>query len=190
MNFRIAMMLACISLLTTAVTRTNSRIDPTNYVEYLASHGGSSWRGRAPVDRSVLAVEGERLELKVVVKANNFDSGNLMRDGLASAVVFESRTNPDIVFVASVNANVLDDDTRQTRLTGTLLMHGMTKEVSTLVNLERNETRLLATGTLEVRLSEYQMKRPSVAGYPIDDGVMVKFTIELDPEQLGQVPRL
>ena len=67
MNLRVAIILACISLLTVAVTRTNNKIDPTNYAEYQASHGGSSWRGRAPVDHSVL-IKDERLELNVVVE--------------------------------------------------------------------------------------------------------------------------
>lgn len=187
MNLRVVIMLACISLLTTAVTRSNDKIDPTNYVEYLASHGGSSWRGRAPVDSSVLAVNDERLELKVIVKSDRFDSGHLMRDGLASATVFESKTYPDIVFTTSVKANVLGDYIQQIHVTGTLAMHGTIKEVTALVNLERDKTRLLATGTLEVKLSEYHMIRPSVAGFPINDVVTVKFNIELNAEQLEQV---
>jgi polyisoprenoid-binding protein YceI len=179
MNLRVVIMLTCISLLTMAVMRTNSAIDPTNYVEYQASHGGSTWRGRAPVDHSVLAVEGERLELKAVIKPERFNSGNLMRDGLASATVFESKSHPDIVFTSSVNASVLHNDVQQIPLIGTLAMHGITKEIAAPVNLERNKTRLLVTGTLEVKLSDYQMMRPSVAGFPINDSVVVKFNIEL-----------
>jgi polyisoprenoid-binding protein YceI len=186
MNLRVVIMLSMIGLLTIAVTRSNDQLDPKNYVEYQVSHGGSSWRGRAPVDYIVSAVEG-RLELNVIVKSNDFDSGNLMRDGLASAVVFESKTYPDIVFTASANASVLDNDVRQVQLTGTLAMHGVSKEVTALVNLERYKTHLLVTGTLEVKLSDYHMTRPSVAGFPINDAVVVKFSIELDAEQIEQV---
>ena len=110
-----------------------------------------------------------------------------MRDGWASAVVFESNTYPDITFTASVKASVLDNHVEQLHLTGTLAMHGVTKEVTALVNLERYKTHLLATGTLEIKLSEYHMTRPSVAGFPINDDVTVKFTIELELEQIEQV---
>jgi polyisoprenoid-binding protein YceI len=190
MNLRVAIMVACLSLLTLAVTRNNHQLDPTNYLEYQASHGGSSWRGRAPVNHVAVRTKDEWLELNVIVKPAQFDSGHLMRDGLASALVFESKTYPDIVFTASVNVGVLEDDLQQIHLTGTLTMHSITKEVTTLINLEWYKTHLLATGLLEIKLSDYHMTRPLVAGFPIDDVVTITFTIELDSEQIEQVPRL
>jgi polyisoprenoid-binding protein YceI len=186
MNLRVVIILGIIGLLTTAVTRSNDQLDPANYVEYQASHGGSSWRGKAPVGHITVSVKDQRLRLKVIVKSDDFNSGHLMRDGLASAVVFESKTYPDIVFTASVNASVLGDDVQQIHLIGTLLMHGVSKEVTAFVNLERTKTQLLATGMLEVKLSEYHMTRPSVAGLPINDVVTVKFNVELDAEQIEQ----
>jgi polyisoprenoid-binding protein YceI len=186
MNLRIVIMLSIIGFLTMAVTRSNNQLDPTNYVEYQASHGGASWRGRAPADYNVL-VDGDWLELNVIVRPDRFDSGHLMRDGLASATVFESKTYPDIVFTTLLKASTLGDDVQELHLTGTLSMHGVTKEITALVTLVRNNQQLLATGTLEVKLSEYNMTHPMVAGSPINDDVTVKFNIELDSEQLGHI---
>jgi polyisoprenoid-binding protein YceI len=187
MNLRIVIMLSMIALLTIAVTRSNNQLAPTSYVEYQASHGGSSWRGRAPIDRVAVSTKDERLELNVIVKSNRFDSGHLMRDGLASATVFESKTYPEITFTASVNVGVLNDDVQQVHLTGTLSMHGVTKEITVPVNLGRKSKQHFVTGTLEVKLSEYYMKRPMVAGSAINDDVTVMFNIKLDSEQMGQV---
>lgn len=183
MNLRAVVTLALFGLLNLAVTRSHP-FDSTSYVDYRASHGGASWRGLAPVDFNVVTVEGGRLELKAVVKSASFDSGNLMRDGLASAVVFESTIYPDIIFTASVDTTALTDDIQQINVTGTLLMHGVMKEIATVVTLERDNTRLRATGTFEVRLRDYQMTRPLIAGSPISDTVTVTFTIEFELEQI------
>lgn len=180
MKRHIIMVLVYLGFSTLPLTRNSKQLDPENFVTYQASHGGSSWHGRAPIDEMVLEPNGDWLELTLLVNPAHFDSGNLMRDGLASATVFESKTYPFVTFTTSIKPSVLNDDIQQLKVQGVLTMHGMAKEIIVLVNLERDGSRLTATGTFEVKLSDFHMTRPRVAGFLVNDDVTVYFNVGLE----------
>jgi polyisoprenoid-binding protein YceI len=123
-------------------------------------------------------IQTEWLELEVVLNPARFDSNNLVRDGLASATVFESKQYPGIVFAASSEMIKLPDEVQTIDLEGTLFMHGVAKDLVIPVRLEPHNDNVLATGTFAINLSDYNMARPRVGKLFVNDEITITFRIE------------
>lgn len=154
-------------------------------VEYTASDPSGRWSGRAPVAALTFDLDPENVRaatLSVTVRAGAFDSGNFIRDANARRVVFETSNYPDIRFdlksAQTADNHLADGETAQVALSGTLTMHGVTHDVTTSASVSRAGTTVTATGTLEILLSDYGMKRPSFFGTSVDDRVMVMFDVQ------------
>jgi polyisoprenoid-binding protein YceI len=175
MKHHLTMLLALFAVASLTAANVHSQLEPQNYLEYIVSHGGVSFSGRAPIEHVALSFEDKGLELSVVVNPALFDSNHLIRDGLAIATVFENKVYPRIVFTASSDLTALE--AQQLELAGTLYMHGVAKDVTIPVRLEHGEQTVTATGTFAVKLSDYNMKRPQVGGLLINDEVNITFSI-------------
>ncbi|CAN5764463.1 hypothetical protein BH24DEI2_BH24DEI2_03050 [soil metagenome] len=158
---------------------------PSSAVEYTASDPSGSWSGRAPVAALTFDLDPENIPaatLSVTVQAGAFDSGNFIRDANARRVVFETGEYPDIRFdlasAQTVDNRLADGETAQVDLSGTLTMHGVTRDVTTTASVSRTGTTFTATGALEILLSDYGMKRPSFFGTSVDDAVTVVFDVQ------------
>jgi polyisoprenoid-binding protein YceI len=171
----LTMLFALLAVASLTTVNVNNHIEPKNYLEYIVSHGGVSFSGRAPTEHVALSFEDKGLELEVVVNPTRFDSNNLMRDGLARAAVFETQMYPRIVFTAAAELTALE--AQQLELAGTLYMHGGAKDVTIPVRLKHDQQTVTATGTFAVKLSDYNMKRPQVGGLFINDEVSITFSI-------------
>jgi polyisoprenoid-binding protein YceI len=154
-----------------------------SYAQYEASDSNNvSWQGRAPIDSLELLLDQADLgnsSLRIVIKATEFRSGNIIRDADARRVVFEVREYPDIIFESTrVTAQgALQKGLQEIQLTGNLSMHGVTKSLTLKVELELEDTVLRATGTFQVLLSDFAMRRPSLFGNTVNDEVNIIFDI-------------
>jgi polyisoprenoid-binding protein YceI len=175
MKHHLTLLLTLVAVASLTAANVHSELEPQSYIEYQVSHGGVRFTGHAPVESVALSFEDKSLELSVVVNPALFDSDNLMRDGFASATVFETKIYPRIVFTASSDFTALE--TQQLELAGTLYMHGVAKDVTIPVRLEHDKQTVTATGTFAVKLSDYKMKRPPVGGLFIENEVSITFSI-------------
>ena len=157
---------------------------PESAVVYEASDERESWQGEAPVERLTLRFDDENVRegmLEIAVEPGRFSSGNLIRDANARRAVFETSEYPEAVFrserIESHYETLPDGATREMRVVGVLTMHGVSKPVRVPVTVTRKGDTLLATGTFEVLLSDYEMTRPSFLGNTVDDAVRVAFEI-------------
>lgn len=182
MKHHLTMLLTLFAVASLTTANVSSQIEPQNYLEYIISHGGVSFSGRAPIDHVALSFEDKGLELSVVVNPALFDSNNLMRNGLASATVFENKVYPRIVFTASSVLTALEAE--EFELAGTIFMHGVAKDVVIPVRLEHDEQTVTATGTFAVKLSDYKMKHPQVGGLFVNDEVSISFSISATLEEV------
>ncbi len=160
---------------------------PSSVVEYTASDPAGSWSGRAPVAGLAFTLDPQNVRaasLSVTLRPGQFDSGNFIRDANARRAVFETAAYPDIRFDltrARTAANRLADGaTLQVELSGTLTMHGVTREVTTTATVSRAGATVRATGAFQVLLSDYAMKRPSFFGTSVDDAVQVAFDVQAE----------
>jgi polyisoprenoid-binding protein YceI len=175
MKHHLTMLLTLFAVASLTTANISSRLEPQNYLEYIVSYGGVSFTGRAPVESVALSFEDRGLELIVVVNPALFDSNHLIRDGFASATVFEHKVYPRIVFTASSDLTALE--TQQLELADTLYMHGVAKDVMIPVRLEHSEDTITATGTFAVKLSDYNMRRPQIGKQWVEDEVSVNVSI-------------
>ena len=58
---------------------------------------------------------------------------------------------------------------------GNLFFHGVKKEVSLPVDLQIKEDRVIIKSSFEIRLSDYQIKRPSLLAIRINDVITIEF---------------
>ena len=157
---------------------------PDSAVEYTASDPGDTWSGRAPVAALTFNLDPDNVRaatLSVTLQPGAFDSGNFIRDANARRVVFETSQYPDIRFdLASARTpdnRLADGATAQVALSGTLTMHGVTREVTTTATVSHTGATFTATGAFDILLSDYDMKRPSFFGASVDDAVQVVFEV-------------
>lgn len=171
--------------------------DDVNVVRYHARDALSSWSGVAPIAELGLRFDPEALgggELRAVVPAGAFDSGNFVRDANARRTVFETEAYPEIVFEASAlradPATLPRGAEREVELRGTLAMHGVERELSTVATVTRTAEdepdRLRAEGEFTVLLSNFDMTRPSFLGVTVEDDVRVSYVVEVALEPTGE----
>lgn len=167
------------------------RLEPQSYLEYEASTPNEVWRGRAPFERFSLAFDRqnlpETLTLQVELEPSAFNSGNVIRDINGQRTVFETGSYPTISFTSSsveVSDPTFRSGSQSVTVTGTLTMHGVEKTVSVPAAVTRTGDSFTATGTFEVLLSDYEMRRPSFLFVTVDDEVQIDFTVvgELIPK--------
>ena len=155
-----------------------------SFIEYEASDPSGAWQGRAPLETLELTFDDEalgELSLEATLDPGKFDSGNFIRDANARRGVFETGQYPVITLsaegVQADAASLAEGETRRVTLVGRLEMHGVTNEVTVPAEVSRESGTLRAEGAFDVRLSDYNMDRPSFLGTTVDDEVTVRFNV-------------
>lgn len=189
--------LICLSLLLSlfflsAAARFEGALDARSYVSYAARTPSHAWEGRAPVEVLRLQFDDEapnrNLDLEIVLEAASFSSGNFARDINARRTVFETGLYPEITFTGkrlSGGTDLSKNGEYERELSGTLTMHGVTRELTTPLTLTRRGANLSVSGSFEVLLSDFEMERPSLFGSVVEDSVIISYIIEtvLEPSQ-------
>jgi polyisoprenoid-binding protein YceI len=169
----------------TGVAQLGAEVLPGSEVRYTAQEPRGSFSGVAPPERVALTLYPDNLrrtQLSVTVRPERFDSGVAIRDINARRTVFESATYPEIRFELTrvVSPEALPDaGAVSALLQGTLHLHGETRPLEVPVTLERQGETLTATGSFEVALSDFGMRRPSFLFYTVEDAVAVSFALRL-----------
>ncbi len=161
------------------------QLEPSSYISYSASAGaGDQWTGQAPLERLTLNFDlAKPLEtnFEVVLRPERFDSGNGIRDGNARGSVFEVGDFPEIRFssqsIAGDSKAMKIGEKRNYKVTGKMLMHGVTKTLELPVNVWW-DGKLLRVGTqFGIRLSSFNMQRVRALWLEVDD--IVKLDIQI-----------
>ena len=108
--------------------------------------------------------------VRVTVPVKSFDSGNRTRDK-SMLKTTDADKYPEVQFQSSsihTNANQLE-------VTGLLNFHGITKPVSFKATKQQTDKSLVITGSFEISLEEFGIKRPSVFGMKVRDTLSVRF---------------
>ena len=181
---RLARSLLLLTLPLLLATRYAVTLTPESTVTYQAADSRDSWTGRAPVESLSLVFDDTNLQnsaLEISVNPGKFDSGNFIRDANARRAVFETGAYPEISFVATGlradPATLPVEGTRTVVLAGTLTMHGVSRPLEVPVSVARTGGNLRATGSFEVRLSDYEMTRPDLFGIKVNDEVTISFDV-------------
>lgn len=169
--------------LTLAFAQNAVTLNPESFVEYDARDQNAQWTGRAPVSRLEFTLAENLTDsgLTIAVRPDDFSSGNFIRDTNADRTVFEIGKFPEIVFVSRrIQTDVTplaDGASREVSVTGDMTMHGVTKELETVVTLTQTGNTITATGSFEVKLTDFGMRQPDLFGVLVEDNVVVRFSV-------------
>ncbi len=145
-------------------------------VTYTASDPRDTWQGVAPLQDVVLTKSPDGLAVTATLEPGRFDSGNFARDGNARFTVFDTGEFPTATLTGTLplpeplRAAAASGETTAT-FSGTLSLHGVTREVEFPVTVVRDGAQADASGTFAVLLSDYGMTRPSLFGTVVNDHV-------------------
>lgn len=160
-------------------------LEPSSFISYTASDPNASWTGKAPISKLELNLIPDNLsssKLTLSLKSGDFDSGNFIRDANARRLVFESQLYPEITFTSkriTLDENVLVEGENQVTIFGDLTLHGVTREISVVTIVTRQNKRLIARGGFEISLNDFSMHAPEFFGVVVDDKVIIQFEIDL-----------
>lgn len=186
MNLRLLCFVFLLSVMVVSLAaRFEGTLESSSYVSYAARTASHAWEGRAPVESLRLLFGAEapnsNLDLEVILDAGSFTSGNFARDINARRTVFDTELYPRIVFTGkrlSAKTDLSSDGEYTLELSGTLSLHGVSRDIKSPLALTKDGTSLIAEGSFEVLLSDFDMKRPSIFGSTVEDKVTISYHIE------------
>ncbi len=150
---------------------------------YTARDSRNEWQGVAPLSEVTLTETEDELQVEAVLEPGRFDSGNFARDGNARFTVFEVEEFPTATLGGSLPPTVLEGGVEAVTFSGTLTLHGVTRDVTFPVQVTRDGAQATAAGSFDVLLSDYEMTRPNLFGIVVEDRVelTVSLTGTLEP---------
>lgn len=151
-------------------------------VVYSARDARNSWQGWAPLSSLTLNTQPGGLGVEAVLEPGAFSSGNFIRDGNARFTVFEVESYPTATLTGTLPLapkllSSTEARTQTAQFTGQLTLHGVTRELSFPVMVTRSGLAARAEGRFAVRLSDFEMRRPSLFGVVVDDRVEVSVSL-------------
>ncbi|XAZ81874.1 YceI family protein (plasmid) [Fibrella sp. ES10-3-2-2] len=142
---------------------------------YTMRHPMHTWDGVSHDVQSVLVYNDltDRIEaVAVAAKIASFDSQNANRDSHTIEVV-EGLKYPRVTFTSTR----IDQAGDKLNIRGNLSFHGVTKPV--IIDGIRADKGdwLVATGEFPVKMSEYNVERPSLMMVPTEESFILKFSL-------------
>ncbi len=113
-----------------------------------------------------------RAEIRVKAPVLGFNSGNSNRDAHALETL-EAFKYP---FVEFASDSVRRDGGRY-RVFGNLSFHGVKRPLDFFVVPHFGEGRVRITGTFDVKLTDYKVKRPSLLLMPVEDNLRIQIDV-------------
>ena len=144
-----------------------------SYLSYYGNHPAHQWVGTSNQIFGTFLFDQANPELSKVdlsVPVFSIDSKNSNRDSNMLDVI-EDYFYPIVSFTSSR----IEKKDSQYLVIGNLFFHGVTKEVSLPVDLLIEDDRVIVKSNFEIRLSEYQIKRPSLLAIRINNVITIEF---------------
>ena len=144
-------------------------------ITYSMKHPLHEWDGVSREVSSILVTDAAKsalLQVAVRAKLATFDSKNANRDSHMIEVA-EGLKFPDVTFSSS-EINLTDD---KFTAKGNMIFHGVTRPVSITGTLTRQKDKLIFSGDLKVKLTEFGIEPPSLLGLVTEDEFLVRFEL-------------
>lgn len=143
-------------------------------IKYYGYHVLHNWIGVSTSSNSKVLYDASSKtgSASVSVRLDSFDSKLSSRDSnmlyYTNAIDF-----PEVVF-KSTEAKVTEDSVY---IQGNLTFHGVTKKIKTSAHIQLNNIQTLS-GSFNIKLSDFNVKRPSLMFIEIDDNVRIEYSFK------------
>lgn len=146
----------------------------SSIVSYEMTHPMHTWEAFCKNVPAVIVYNDEKQAIEqvaVIARVDCFDSGNSNRDSHALEVT-EALKYPKITFTSTK----IQQDQFGLNLEGTLNFHGVSKPIS-LKALKFSGGLLVIDGSFLIKLSDFNVERPSLFGIKTEDTIKINFKI-------------
>jgi polyisoprenoid-binding protein YceI len=144
-------------------------------ITYSMKHPLHTWSGTSRNITSVILSDGEKINIRQVavsVSIATFDSRNANRDSHMLEVT-EALRFPNITF----SGNVTDRQGDELAVEGELTFHGISRPSAFKVNVLEKSGKVEVSGGFSVTLSDFNIDRPTLMGFPVNDEVRLEFSV-------------
>lgn len=142
-------------------------------IEYSMHHPLHSWTGESKDITSVILSDEKRnsiSQVAVLVKISSFDSKNANRDSHIMEVT-EALKYPAITFTSTS----IKQENNKLAVTGTMNFHGINQTISFEADKNMIKDKAEITGNFIVKMSQFNIKPPSLMGVATDDEIKISF---------------
>lgn len=142
-------------------------------IDYSMHHPLHSWTGESKEITSVILSDEKRniiSQVAVLVKISSFDSQNANRDSHVMEVT-EALKYPSITFTSTT----IKAENNKLTVTGTLNFHGVNQTISFDADKNMINDKAEITGNFIVKMSQFNIKPPSLMGVATDDAIKISF---------------
>lgn len=146
-----------------------------SHISYFMVHPTHSWEGVNKIVVCNISIDEETNQINQVgVAANiaNFDSENSSRDSHAMEVL-DVLKFPRVTFLST---SIKEIDSKL-EITGNLTFHGIKKEITFSAKRENIMNEIIVSGSFPVKLTDYNVERPSLLMLPVEDEMKISFTM-------------
>lgn len=166
-----------LGLQTTVLAQVKFYNDKTqSTITYSMNHMLHAWTGTSSDFTAVIVANEDKTEITQVAvsaKISTFDSQNSNRDSHMMEVT-EAIKFPAVNFAGK---SITAIDNNKFTVSGKLIFHGITRDISFEAQQKKNGKSLEITGGFVIKMTDYEIERPSLMGIATDDEIKMEFKV-------------
>ena len=149
----------------------------SSFIKYSGNHFLHNWDAQNDEISGLLNIENGTIDnVGVIAKVKDFNSGNSSLDSNAMRVV-EALKYPNVIFRSSL----IEQNDDRVYLEGVLEFHGIKQNLKVEGEIESLEDQIKINMDFIIKLSDFEIKRPSLLLRKVEDEILVEINLIFDP---------
>lgn len=149
----------------------------SSFIKYSGNHFLHNWDAQNDEISGLLNIENGTIDnLGVIAKVKDFNSGNSSLDSNAMRVV-EALKYPNVIFRSSL----IEQNDDRVYLEGVLEFHGIKQNLKVEGKIESLEDQIKINMGFIIKLSDFEIKRPSLLLRKVEDEILVEINLNFYP---------
>lgn len=149
----------------------------SSFIKYSGNHFLHNWDAQNDEISGLLNIENGTIDnVGVIAKVKDFNSGNSSLDSNAMRVV-EALKYPNVIFRSSL----IEQNDDRVYLEGVLEFHGIKQNLKVEGNIESLEDQIKINMDFIIKLSDFEIKRPSLLLRKVEDEILVEINLNFYP---------
>tara|TARA_Y100000739_G_C20603642_1_gene464305 strand:+ start:857 stop:1387 length:531 start_codon:yes stop_codon:yes gene_type:complete len=149
----------------------------SSFIKYSGNHFLHNWDAQNDEISGLLNIENGTIDnVGVIAKVKDFNSGNSSLDSNAMRVV-EALKYPNVIFRSSL----IEQNDDRVYLEGVLEFHGIKQNLKVEGKIESLEDQIKINMDFIIKLSDFEIKRPSLLFRKVEDEILVEINLNFGP---------
>ena len=149
----------------------------SSFIKYSGNHFLHNWDAQNDEISGLLNIENGTIDnVGVIAKVKDFNSGNSSLDSNAMRVV-EALQYTNVIFRSSL----IEQNDDRVYLEGVLEFHGIKQNLKVEGKIESLEDKIKINMGFIIKLSDFEIKRPSLLLRKVEDEILVEINLNFYP---------